>query len=57
MAIKLTARQSEGSGIVIVKADSPFNDKWMAEREEHLACCITPKQWMDMIGKMTPEGH
>ncbi len=29
----------------------------MAEREEHLARCITPKQWMDMIGKMTLESH
>jgi hypothetical protein len=43
MAIKLAAQQSDGSGIVIVEADSPFNDKWMAEKEEHLARCITPK--------------
>jgi hypothetical protein len=33
----------EGSGIVIVEADSPFNVKCMAEKEEYLACCITPK--------------
>jgi hypothetical protein len=43
MAIKLAAQRSDGSGIVIVEADSPFNDKRMAEREEHLARCITPK--------------
>jgi hypothetical protein len=29
----------------------------MAEREEHLACCITKKKRTDMIGKMTLEGH
>jgi hypothetical protein len=56
MAMKLVAQQSDGSGIAIVKADSPLNDKLMAEREEHLAHCITPK-WTDMIGKMTLEGH
>ncbi len=37
MTIELVAQQLDGSGIVIVKADSPFNDKWRAEREEHLA--------------------
>ncbi len=37
MTIKLAAQQSDGSGIVIVEANSPFNDNWKAEREEHLA--------------------
>ncbi len=35
MTTKLAAHQLDGSGIV--KTDSPFNDKWRAEREEHLA--------------------
>jgi hypothetical protein len=43
MAFELVAQRLDGSGIVIVEADSPFNDKYMAEREEHLARCITPK--------------
>ncbi len=37
MTIKFVAQQSDGSGIVIVEADSPFNEKWRAEREEYLA--------------------
>jgi hypothetical protein len=38
MTIKLAVQQLDGSGIVIVEADSPFNlKKLRAEREEHLA--------------------
>jgi hypothetical protein len=33
MAIKLAAQQLDGSGIVIVEADSPFNDNgWQREK-------------------------
>ncbi len=29
----------------------------MASNKENLAQCITPKEWMGKIGKMTLEGH